>query len=550
MSRANTWFIGECAAKAARIGLTGASLASFDELMDTSPDDFVTVDERGSTVAPAARAKRGGTWVSPPARSGSTREPELEGVMEPAHPVAPVDVPHDNAKVSLVIQMTREEANRLGLSARAAGLCRSAYLVGLLDGVPVLTSGGSRADHLAALVSSCAELSTFGRNLHQLTSLLREGNVQRALEYRDMLDSLVASVRAHLRLAARALFEIQGPADRDLADPDRDAMTRSQDIDGILVTWGDRLFYPANRIVKGAAAPKLSGEAMHQRAAEIRRRIEATVVRRAQQVMVRITGGGRTTRAIAVHFRYIGRGGRLEIEDDRGETFRGPQVARDLAQDWRFSGTLIPGDTEARSRREALNITLAMPMGTDLTALRRAVSEFARVEFADHKYVMVLHDHPTNPHVHVHVCVRIESRYGKRLDPRKADLHRWRETFAAKLRERGIEAEATRQATRGNSRNHDPLWRIKAGEAGRLRTSRANVKLGAGARATRSAARASWQQLARVLRASNDIGDHELARSIENYVGSFIVKDVQATVTRTAPEADRSRLGGATERSR
>ncbi|HEX7439614.1 MAG TPA: hypothetical protein VF319_05900 [Caldimonas sp.] len=42
-----------------------------------------------------------------------------------------------------------------------------------------------------------------------------------------------------------------------------------------------------------------------------------------------------------------------------------------------------------------------------------------------------------------------------------ADLHRWRETFAEKLRGWGVEAEATRQPTRGN-RSFDPLWRIRA----------------------------------------------------------------------------------------
>ena len=78
----------------------------------------------------------------------------------------------------------------------------------------------------------------------------------------------------------------------------------------------------------------------------------------------------------------------------------------------------------------------------------------------------VLHDHQANPHVHI--SVRAESKHGKRLNPRKADLHRWRETFAEKLRDRGVEAEATRQATRGRSRNYDPLWRIKAREDGRL----------------------------------------------------------------------------------
>ena len=90
---------------------------------------------------------------------------------------------------------------------------------------------------------------------------------------------------------------------------------------------------------------------------------------------------------------------------------------------------------------------LSMPRGTDPLSVQRAAREFAQAELADHSYVMVLHDHQANPHVHI--SVRAESKHGKRLNPRKADLHRWRETFAEKLRGWGIEAEATRQATRG-----------------------------------------------------------------------------------------------------
>ncbi len=73
----------------------------------------------------------------------------------------------------------------------------------------------------------------------------------------------------------------------------------------------------------------------------------------------------------------------------------------------------------------------------------------------------MLHDHQANPHAHISV-VRAESKRGKRLNPRKTDLHRWRETFAEMLRERGVEAEATRQATRGSARNYPDLWRVKA----------------------------------------------------------------------------------------
>ena len=146
----------------------------------------------------------------------------------------------------------------------------------------------------------------------------------------------------------------------------------------------------------------------------------------------------------------------------------------------------------------------------------RAAREFAQIELADHKYVMVLHDHQANPHVHI--SVRAESKHGKRLNPRKADLHRWRETFAEKLRDRGVGAEATRQATRGRNHNYDPLWRIKAREDGRLRTSRPTAKAGPQASATRAEAVEAWMQVGRALATSAEKSDRELARSIAAFV--------------------------------
>ena len=82
----------------------------------------------------------------------------------------------------------------------------------------------------------------------------------------------------------------------------------------------------------------------------------------------------------------------------------------------------------------------------------RLTNSAAQRANAIHMYVMVLHDHQANPHVHI--SVRAESRHGSRLNPRKADLHRWRETFAEKLRGWGVDAEATRQSTRGQLRNY------------------------------------------------------------------------------------------------
>ena len=47
------------------------------------------------------------------------------------------------------------------------------------------------------------------RNIHHLTSLLREGNVRPALVYRDMLDTLAGDVRRHLTLAAGVLADLR-----------------------------------------------------------------------------------------------------------------------------------------------------------------------------------------------------------------------------------------------------------------------------------------------------------------------------------------------------
>lgn len=159
---------------------------------------------------------------------------------------------------------------------------------------------------------------------------------------------------------------------------------------------------------------------------------------------------------------------------------------------------------------------LSMPRGTDTLAVQRAAREFAKVEVADHKYVMVLHDHQANPHVHL--SVRAESRHGKRLNPRKADLHRWRETFADKLRGYGIEAEATRQATRGEQRRFESLWQINARRDGRLSSPRAETKRSAVANASREDAAKAWLHIASALEKSDAVDDRQLAKAILGYV--------------------------------
>jgi hypothetical protein len=64
--------------------------------------------------------------------------------------------------------------------------------------------------------------------------------------------------------------------------------------------------------------------------------------------------------------------------------------------------------------------------------------------------VLVLHTDHKHPHVHLVVKARAEQ--GKRLYIRKATLREWREDFAKELRARGVAANTTTRAVRGQTK--------------------------------------------------------------------------------------------------
>jgi hypothetical protein len=177
--------------------------------MNTTAHDFVTVDMRGLKAALVARAQAQRVSVSVLVRSAVARDLGLAVDGEAGRVEASTAGPTSAAGVKLSIRMTAEEARQLAAGARAAGLSRGAYLAGLIANVPVLSAGGSRTEHLAALTSSCAELSTLSRSIHHLVTLLRQGNLAAARPYRDLLDTLAGDVRTHLELATRVLADLR-----------------------------------------------------------------------------------------------------------------------------------------------------------------------------------------------------------------------------------------------------------------------------------------------------------------------------------------------------
>jgi hypothetical protein len=184
--------------------------------MNPTAHDFVTVDMRGLKAALVARAKVERVSVSVLVRSAITRDLGVSVEGESRRLESPSGAASSAASVKLSIRMTSEEARQFAAGAQAAGLSRGAYLAGLIVNVPVLSAAGGRAEHIAALMASSAELSTLSRNIHRLTALLRQANVEPARPYREMLDTLAGDVRRHLALAARVLADLQ-PRNRSAA---------------------------------------------------------------------------------------------------------------------------------------------------------------------------------------------------------------------------------------------------------------------------------------------------------------------------------------------
>lgn len=193
------------------------------------------------------------------------------------------------------------------------------------------------------------------------------------------------------------------------------------------------------RLAQAVLRVGVSGEAGAARA-QLQR-----VVRRAPEVMVKITGRTRDGRHLQRHLDYITRNGKLSLEGPDGERLIGRAEIRTLAEDWRAELSVAP---QRRDAPVSLSIVLSMPAGTDAGRLHDAARAFATALFAErHPYVFALHTDDRHPHVHL--TVRALGRDGERLNPRKADLQLWRETFAAALRDRGVEAEATPRRARG-----------------------------------------------------------------------------------------------------
>lgn len=244
------------------------------------------------------------------------------------------------------------------------------------------------------------------------------------------------------------------------------------------------------------------------------------IARKHRQVVVKITGGGKSTRSIRAHFDYLTRNGELALVDQDGRPVDGREALRDLSWAWKHGGPQLDDESP---RKEAFNIVFSMPEGTDPKALHDAVKATAEHEFAGHQWVMV--QHFDEPQVHAHVCVKAEALDGTRLNPRKADLQRWRERFAYELRERGVEAEATRRAQRMQREKVNTPWPVTRLQERGEKTNPAPAPTPQTGWAEVEAPAASYyDSIITALRRSDDVADRELAQRLATRMAPSLAK--------------------------
>jgi hypothetical protein len=293
-------------------------------------------------------------------------------------------------------------------------------------------------------------------------------------------------------------------------------------IDGLLVNWGDDLFYPPVRPTKTPTSKPLgwANIIMPDKPAAIRAQITRTT-QKTPEVMVKITskmGAGKGMVAIANHLDYISRNGKVQLEDHEGRLLNSRADVKDIKNDW------AQDISEVTKRHETINVIFSMAKGTPAAEVKEAVSDYLKQEFGGkHEYVFALHTDTDNPHVHVCIKMQPIKKRSKRLNPRKNDLQRWREGFAQSLRKYGIAANATPRKTRGVTQQ--PLHQYQLHQSARQQhqISRKSAKTNVEAHTKEIHA---WANIANVLAKSEDLSDRALAKEVVAFMAEQPIRQV------------------------
>jgi type IV secretion system T-DNA border endonuclease VirD2 len=298
----------------------------------------------------------------------------------------------------------------------------------------------------------------------------------------------------------------------------------------------------------------------------------ARIVRRAPEVVVKVTGRQRGGNHVKAHLDYIGRKGKLGIETRDGEVLTSKDDIAERAAEW--SDTL---QWRSRPTVSSVSLIFSMPVGTDPDKVLGAVRALAHAELSDnHDYVLALHTDTPRPHVHL--TVQADGLDRTRFNPRPVQLNRFRERFVRELRARGVAAEATPRRARGQGIAGSSMAlvklraRLRAEGSRRITTAdrRTNEQAIAVARGEDqlppfiAAGTARWQEIRRAyeqtafaLDATGQANDRKLARDVRTFLGKhqgmtatpeeFAARHVRslnrrvATIDTMSPDRERSR---------
>ena len=278
------------------------------------------------------------------------------------------------------------------------------------------------------------------------------------------------------------------------------------------------------------------------------RQIASRVSRNAPEVMVKITGFARGESHIRSHFSYISRHNNVELETDNEEILRSKEDVQEYLDDWMEDINSLP---RRKNQRDVMRLMLSMPPNVSEDDVKDATRRFAQETFGGrYEYVFALHTDTTHPHCHV--TVRTRGQNGYALDPKKADLQEWRERFADKLIELGVNASATPRRSRGVTRKpkKSVIHHIEKGDKTHAtRTSKIKairvrevakklVMENSGVpppdepweeavKKRQEEIKSAWSQAAEMLEKSCDSADRELAAQIRDFTAAMPLAETE-----------------------
>lgn len=198
---------------------------------------------------------------------------------------------------------------------------------------------------------------------------------------------------------------------------------------------------------------------------------QQTLGKRTPQVMLKISSFSKSAKSLSQHLDYVSRNSKV-ITYDSMDSPIGTDKENQSKSLHRIAKEIADRDTvnhNKKNKRLTANIILSMPPRTNKKKFEAGVREFLGETFANHDYTYAFHD--DTKQYHSHVAVPMIGLDGKRLNPRRDDLMRWKEDFSKSLRNNGLRATSSPAPSR-NLKTHKkesfkyPNQQIKAhGEA-------------------------------------------------------------------------------------